>query len=148
MQCYGDSHLSANKDPKMRTTILALLIGLAALHQAHPQDPPFQGASQPPPTHANVKYGSVDLQAFDIWLAESTEPTPIVLYIHGGGFRGGDKRSINAINRLMDYHDRIARVRMSTFNFNAVVNLFNQLLIPIIAVVLANLEKLIGLITK
>lgn len=60
----------------------------------------------------------------------------------------GDKRSINAINRLMDYHDRIARVRMSTFNLNAVVNLFNQLLIPIIAVVLANLEKLVGLISK
>ncbi|MFH1881566.1 MAG: hypothetical protein ABIL62_02485 [Planctomycetota bacterium] len=32
----------------------------------------------------------------DLYLAESAEPTPLVLYIHGGGFRGGDKRSLNA----------------------------------------------------
>ena len=50
----------------------------------------------PSPTHADVKYGPHRLQAFDIWLAESKQPTPVVLYIHGGGFKGGDKRGINA----------------------------------------------------
>jgi hypothetical protein len=50
----------------------------------------------PPPTHADVKYGPHRLQAFDLWLAESDEPTPVVLFIHGGGFRGGDKRNVNA----------------------------------------------------
>lgn len=48
----------------------------------------------PPPTHADVKYGDHAKQAFDIWLADSTDgkPTPLAIYIHGGGFRGGDKK--------------------------------------------------------
>lgn len=46
------------------------------------------------PTHANVAYGEHEKQRFDIWLAESSDgkPTPLCIYIHGGGFRGGDKR--------------------------------------------------------
>lgn len=49
------------------------------------------------PTHADVSYGAHEKQAFDIWLAESKDgqPTPLVIYIHGGGFRGGDKRGIS-----------------------------------------------------
>ena len=50
----------------------------------------------PSPTYADVKYGPHRLQAFDIWLAESKQPSPVVLYIHGGGFKGGDKRGIHA----------------------------------------------------
>ncbi len=37
------------------------------------------------------KYGEHERNTFDIWLAESEEPTPLVIYIHGGGFVGGDK---------------------------------------------------------
>jgi acetyl esterase/lipase len=46
------------------------------------------------PTHADYQYGEHSLQAFDIWLAVSKDgkPTPLAIYIHGGGFRGGDKR--------------------------------------------------------
>lgn len=45
------------------------------------------------PTHADVGYGKDPQQVFDIWLAESKDgtPTPLCLYIHGGGFRGGSK---------------------------------------------------------
>ena len=48
----------------------------------------------PEATHADVKYGEHEKQAFDIWLAESKDgkPTPLCIYIHGGGFRGGDKK--------------------------------------------------------
>lgn len=42
-------------------------------------------------TFANEKYGSHDRNNFDIWLAKSEKPTPLVIYIHGGGFVGGDK---------------------------------------------------------
>lgn len=46
----------------------------------------------PEPSHADVSYGDHEKQAFDVWLVpEATEPTPFVLFIHGGGFRGGDK---------------------------------------------------------
>lgn len=47
------------------------------------------------PTHTNVRYGPHKRNVLDLYLAESTAPTPLVLYIHGGGFRGGDKKSLN-----------------------------------------------------
>jgi acetyl esterase/lipase len=39
----------------------------------------------------NEKYGPNPRNDFDIWLADSEKPTPLVIYIHGGGFVGGDK---------------------------------------------------------
>tara|TARA_R110002049_G_scaffold72490_6_gene187415 strand:+ start:109688 stop:110794 length:1107 start_codon:yes stop_codon:yes gene_type:complete len=52
---------------------------------------------QATPTHRDVKYGDHERQAFDIWLAEASDgqPTPLVIYIHGGGFRGGDKSNVS-----------------------------------------------------
>ncbi len=44
------------------------------------------------PSHADIAYGDHEKQAFDIWLVpDATEPTPLVIFIHGGGFRSGDK---------------------------------------------------------
>jgi len=40
---------------------------------------------------SNEKYGPHEQNTFDIWLAKSDKPTPLVIYIHGGGFVGGDK---------------------------------------------------------
>lgn len=50
------------------------------------------------PTHQDVKYGDHEKQAFDIWLAKGQEgkSTPLVIFIHGGGFRGGDKRGVSS----------------------------------------------------
>ena len=42
-------------------------------------------------TFVNEKYGTHERNLFDIWLAKSGKPTPLVIYIHGGGFVGGDK---------------------------------------------------------
>ncbi len=42
-------------------------------------------------TFENEKYGLHPRNNFDIWLADSKKPTPLVIYIHGGGFVGGDK---------------------------------------------------------
>lgn len=42
-------------------------------------------------TFSNEKYGRHERNTFDIWLADSDQPTPLVIYIHGGGFVGGDK---------------------------------------------------------
>lgn len=43
------------------------------------------------PTHANLKYGPADRNVMDVWLAESDAPAPVLVSIHGGGFRGGNK---------------------------------------------------------
>ena len=43
------------------------------------------------PTHPDVKYGPHRRNVMDVWLAKSDEPTPVLVSIHGGGFRGGKK---------------------------------------------------------
>lgn len=45
----------------------------------------------PKPTAANVPYGKHPKQVVDFYQAESKEPTPVVVYIHGGGWMGGSK---------------------------------------------------------
>ncbi len=41
----------------------------------------------------NVAYGSHPRNVLDFYPAESDKPTPVVFYIHGGGWRGGDKKT-------------------------------------------------------
>ncbi|HTU22224.1 MAG TPA: alpha/beta hydrolase [Gemmataceae bacterium] len=43
----------------------------------------------------NVPYGQHERQVLDFYQARSDKPTPVVFYFHGGGWRGGDKKSIN-----------------------------------------------------
>ena len=54
-----------------------------------------QGKKQTSPTHANVKYGDHERNVFDIWLAENSKPTPLAIFIHGGGFRAGSKEKLS-----------------------------------------------------
>jgi len=54
----------------------------------------------PKPAHANAKYGPHERNRLDIWPAKSDKPTPLVIYYHGGGFRGGDKKTLNP--KLLD----------------------------------------------
>lgn len=43
------------------------------------------------PTFANVSYGPHERNVLDFYQASSDHPTPLVIYIHGGGFVGGNK---------------------------------------------------------
>ncbi len=57
-------------------------------------------SKNPKPAHENIQYGDHERNVYDLWLAESDTPTPLVIYYHGGGFRGGDKRTMNP--RILD----------------------------------------------
>src|SRR3990170_137734 len=48
-------------------------------------------AKQAAPTHANVSYGPHPRNVLDFWQAEGNGPRPLLVYIHGGGWVGGDK---------------------------------------------------------
>jgi acetyl esterase/lipase len=48
------------------------------------------------PTFGDVSYGPDASNKIDFWKANSQTPTPIVVFIHGGGFRRGDKADYNA----------------------------------------------------
>jgi hypothetical protein len=45
----------------------------------------------PAPTFENVSYGPHERNVLDFWQAKSDKPTPVVVFIHGGGFVAGDK---------------------------------------------------------
>jgi acetyl esterase/lipase len=48
------------------------------------------------PTLSNVPYGTHERQVLDFYKAASDKPTPVVFYIHGGGWVHGDKARFNA----------------------------------------------------
>jgi acetyl esterase len=58
--------------------------------------PSFDTGSQDYRYYENIKYGPHEKQAINLWIPSADKPTPLVLYIHGGGFRGGDKALINS----------------------------------------------------
>jgi acetyl esterase/lipase len=47
-----------------------------------------------PPTVADFSYGPHKKQVLNFWKAESDKPTPLLFYIHGGGWTGGDRTSV------------------------------------------------------
>jgi para-nitrobenzyl esterase len=56
-------------------------------------DPPIELNEIQADFAKEVAYGGSPEHTFDIYLPESDEPTPLVIYIHGGGFTGGDKNA-------------------------------------------------------
>lgn len=57
------------------------------------------------PDYKDVAYGEHPKQAFDLWLVPgASEPTPLVIFIHGGGFRSGDKSRVSAsiLNKCLE----------------------------------------------
>jgi acetyl esterase/lipase len=87
-----------------------LVIGMAAVAVSaadQPQktttakpDTAAKGPKSPPapePTMANVPYGPHPKQVLDFWKAESSKPTPLVVYIHGGGWVNGTKNKVSSV---------------------------------------------------
>lgn len=66
-------------------------------------------------TFSNEKYGSHEKNTFDIWLADSKKPTPLVIYIHGGGFTEGDKSKYYDSKDLVRFIE--AGVSVATINY-------------------------------
>src|SRR4029079_17913228 len=60
-----------------------------------PAQKPNREGPKLPPDIANEHYGPHERHVLDLWKAKSDTPTPLVVYIHGGGFRQGSKESIN-----------------------------------------------------
>ena len=58
----------------------------------------------------------------------------------------GEKDTMETINRLMDYYDRIKNTRSSRIDLGAVLNLINSLLLPLLALVLGNIDKILALL--
>jgi acetyl esterase/lipase len=51
-------------------------------------------AGRPDPDHADLAYGPHERNVLDLWLAEGEGARPLAVYIHGGGWVGGDKSTL------------------------------------------------------
>jgi acetyl esterase/lipase len=58
-----------------------------------PQTSPYKT----PPSYAEVPYGEHPAMAIDFWKAASESPAPLFVWIHGGGFRSGDKKTLSPV---------------------------------------------------
>ena len=65
-----------------------------------------------PPTNGNVAYGEHPRQVLDFYKAETKEPAPLVVFIHGGGWVNGDKYGTGAkfIETLRDEWISVASI--------------------------------------
>jgi len=68
-------------------------------------------------TFTDEKYGGHERNNFDIWLADSAKPTPLVIYIHGGGFVGGDKSKYYPSEDLVRFLDSGVSVAVINYRF-------------------------------
>jgi hypothetical protein len=60
----------------------------------------------------------------------------------------GDKETMEAISRLMDYHNSVKASRDSAINLRAILGFINSLLLPLLALLLSNLDLVLKLFGK
>ncbi|WP_438480076.1 alpha/beta hydrolase [Oleiharenicola lentus] len=80
----------------MKKSFLRVLLIVALGLRLAAQDAEIGKSKLPPPAHANVAYGPHTRHVLDVWLADSTRPTPVLIYFHGGGFVAGSKGNLPA----------------------------------------------------
>ncbi|MBI3407443.1 MAG: alpha/beta hydrolase [Planctomycetes bacterium] len=69
------------------------------------------------PTQGGVAYGKHPRQVIDFYQAKSDKPSPLVLYIHGGSWQGGDKSSVGNVKPYLD-----AGISVAAINYRYVKN--------------------------
>lgn len=70
---------------------------------------------------ANIAYDQYDATTFDIFLPASNTPTGLVIFIHGGGFTGGDKGFIYNDNYSAEINELLnSGVAVATINYRVI----------------------------
>ena len=67
---------------------------------------------KPKPDVADVKYGPHERNVLDLWQAKGEGPRPLVVFIHGGGFRAGNKEQLGTdfLKRCLDAGISVAAI--------------------------------------
>jgi len=60
----------------------------------------------------------------------------------------GNQETMDAIKRLMDYHDRVKATRDSALDFRTYLGFINSLLLPLLAFILGNLDLVLNLFAR
>jgi acetyl esterase/lipase len=87
----------------MKSTALLTLLLAASLHAQTPAPAPKPAPSpKRAPTVANVPYGAHERQVLDFYKADSPKPTPLLFFIHGGGWVAGDKSGVGELQACLN----------------------------------------------
>ena len=76
--------------------------------------------SVPAPTQSKLKYGPHLRHVFDFWQAPSDSPTPLVVVIHGGGWRRGRREDVHKyadVAKLVDSGVSVAAISYRLFKY-------------------------------
>ena len=109
----GDGSLSDKEKEQLLKRVVALR---KRMNDTSPPTGGFFGSGKSKsgrkPSFDNVKYGENERNVFDIWLADSETPTPLAVYIHGGGFKSGSKEKLKVekIAALLDAGISVAAI--------------------------------------
>ena len=86
----------------MNRTFLPLLVAAAIAGAATAQTKtPVKAPTLPAATLSNVKYGTHERNVLDFWEAKPDAVTPLLIFIHGGGWHGGEKSELP--KKLLDF---------------------------------------------
>ncbi len=96
----------------MKTILLALLTSLCVTDtHTFAADPPAKKLADPAkkaaapvlpkPTMGDVRYGEHERNVLDFWKVESEKPTPLLFFIHGGGWNAGDKARVANLDKYL-----------------------------------------------
>ena len=81
----------------MGTLAVLIPVVVGAADKAPAKKPTARAAKSTPlpkPTLEDVAYGKHPKQVLNFWKAESDKPTPLLFFIHGGGWMGGDRSKV------------------------------------------------------
>jgi acetyl esterase/lipase len=86
------------EDRSMRPSLLSLIIAAMLCSRLLSAEP-----VEMVPTHVDVSYGPHERNVLDFFAAPGNGPRPVLVYIHGGGWVGGDKKQKDgAIKPFLD----------------------------------------------
>ncbi|MDZ4688744.1 MAG: alpha/beta hydrolase [Planctomycetaceae bacterium] len=94
-----------------------LALSLVGAREAAHGQPPLPAAN-----FANVSYGPHERHTLDVWQAKADGPTPLVIFIHGGGWHGGDKWDVPA-KLLRAMLDRGVSVASINYRYTSIAKL-------------------------
>jgi acetyl esterase/lipase len=84
----------------IRSLLPIFLLGAIIGNPIHAQ----QETPVPAITYENVSYGDHPNHVIDFWKADTDGPAPLVIFIHGGGFRGGSHEKVSG-HKIQQYLD-------------------------------------------
>ncbi len=74
--------------------MLLVLLVVSVSHLVAQTEPKVAAKPSVAPTFGDISYGPHERNKLDVWIAKSHKPAPLLVFIHGGGWHGGDKSDV------------------------------------------------------